>query len=72
MHKITKSMAIWKYSVAAADALLEIGMAVISADLSLDEHLSRTNSSTYQNFVTSQSVVLFGTFLPGYTMLNAS
>jgi hypothetical protein len=33
------------YPVIAADALLEITTAVISAVLSLDEHLSRTNTS---------------------------
>jgi hypothetical protein len=33
------------YSVVAADALSEIGTAVISAVLSLDEHLSQTHTS---------------------------
>jgi hypothetical protein len=33
------------YPVVAADALLEIGAAVISAVLALDEHLSQTNTS---------------------------
>jgi hypothetical protein len=33
------------YPVVAADALLEIGTAVISAVLSLDEHLSQTDTS---------------------------
>jgi hypothetical protein len=32
------------YHVVAADALLEIGTAVISTVLSLDEHLSQTNT----------------------------
>jgi hypothetical protein len=32
------------YPVVAAEALLEIGTAVISAVLSLDEHLSQTNT----------------------------
>jgi hypothetical protein len=36
--------------VAAADALLEIGTAVISAVLSLDEHLSQTNTSRVLKF----------------------
>jgi hypothetical protein len=34
-----------KYPVVAANALLEIGTAVISAVLSLDEHLSQINTS---------------------------
>jgi hypothetical protein len=33
------------YPVVAADALFEIGTAVISAVLSLDKHLSQTNTS---------------------------
>jgi hypothetical protein len=38
------------YPVVAADALLEIGTAVISAVLSLDEHLSQTNNSCAPKF----------------------
>jgi hypothetical protein len=38
------------YPVVAADALLEIGTAVISAVLSLDEHLSQTNTSCVPKF----------------------
>jgi hypothetical protein len=38
------------YPVVAADALLEIGTAVISAGLSLDEHLSQTNTSYVPKF----------------------
>jgi hypothetical protein len=34
------------YPVVAADALLEIGMAVMSAVLQLNEHLSQTNTSS--------------------------
>jgi hypothetical protein len=46
MHKTTTP----PYPVAAADALLEIGTASISADLSLDEHLSKTNTSCVPKF----------------------
>jgi hypothetical protein len=61
------------YPVVAADTLLEIGTVVISAVLSLDEHLSQTNNSCVPNFVTSQCiVVLFGTSLSGHALLNAS
>jgi hypothetical protein len=38
------------YPVVAADALLEIGTAIISALLSLDEHLSQTNTSCVTKF----------------------
>jgi hypothetical protein len=38
------------YSVVAADALLEIGTAVISAVLSADEHLSQTDFSCVPKF----------------------
>jgi hypothetical protein len=38
------------YSVFAVDALLEIGTALISAVLSLDEHLSQTNTSCVPKF----------------------
>jgi hypothetical protein len=38
------------YPVVAADALFEIGTAVISAILSLDEHLSHTNTSCVPKF----------------------
>jgi hypothetical protein len=38
------------YPIVVADALLEIGTAVISAVLSLDEHLSQTNTSWVTKF----------------------
>jgi hypothetical protein len=38
------------YPAVAADALLEVGAAVISAVLSLDEHLSQTNTSFVPKF----------------------
>jgi hypothetical protein len=38
------------YPVVAADALLEIGTAAITAVLSLHEHLSKANTSCDQNF----------------------
>jgi hypothetical protein len=38
------------YPVVAADSLLEIGSALISAVLSLDEHLSQTNTSCVPKF----------------------
>jgi hypothetical protein len=38
------------YPVVVADALREIGTAVISAVLSLDEHLSQTNTSCVPKF----------------------
>jgi hypothetical protein len=61
------------YPVVAADALLEIGTDVISAVLSLDEHLSQINTSVSRNIVTSWCiVVLLGTSLSGYALLNAS
>jgi hypothetical protein len=51
MHK---TMNQWKflqlYPIVAADALLEIGTAVISAVLSLDDHLSQTNTSSVPKF----------------------
>jgi hypothetical protein len=51
MHKIMKPMTISQpYPIVAVDALLEIGMAVISAALSLDEHLSQTNTSCVLKF----------------------
>jgi hypothetical protein len=46
---------------------------VISAVLSLDEHLSQTNTYHVRNFVTSQCiVVLLGISLLGYALLNVS
>jgi ABC-type antimicrobial peptide transport system ATPase subunit len=60
------------YLVVAADALREISMAIVTAVLSLNEHLSQTLSVSL-NFVTSQCiVVLFFTSLIEYTLLNAS
>jgi hypothetical protein len=61
------------YPIVAADALLEIGTAVISAVLSLDEHLSQTNTSCVPKFCTSRCiVVLFGNSLSGYALVNGS
>jgi hypothetical protein len=40
----------WKYWILAADALLEIGTAVILSVSSLDEHLSQTNTSCLPRF----------------------
>jgi hypothetical protein len=51
------------YPVAAADTLLEIGTAVISAVLSLDEHLS-------QCFFLWPEILLC--CVVGYALLNAS
>jgi hypothetical protein len=49
--KTTKQIALLQpYPVVTADALLEIGTAVISAVLSLDEHLSQTNTSCVPKF----------------------
>jgi hypothetical protein len=61
------------YHVVAADALLEIGTAVISAFLSLDEHLSQTNTSCVPKFC-YQSVYCFPIryFLVRIRLLNAS
>jgi hypothetical protein len=57
--------------VVAADALLEIGKAVISTVLSLHVHTSQTNAVS-RNFVNSRrTAVLFGTSLSGYALLNA-
>jgi hypothetical protein len=60
------------YPVVAADALLEIGTAVISAVFSLDEHLSQTNNSCVPIFTSRCITVLFGTPFSGYALLNAS
>jgi hypothetical protein len=46
------------YPVVAADALLEISTAVISSGLSLDEHLSKKNTSCVPKFC-YQSVYCF-------------
>jgi hypothetical protein len=60
-----------QYSVAAVDELLEIGTAVISAVLSFDETFHRQTLPVSRNFVTSRcTVVLFGTSLSGYALLN--
>jgi hypothetical protein len=59
------------YPIAAADALLEIGMARTSAILLLNEHSSQTLPVS-QNVLTSLCIVLFGTSLSGYAMLKAS
>jgi hypothetical protein len=61
------------YPIVAADALLKIVMAVISAVLSLYEHLSQTNTYVSHSFIRSQCiVVIFDTFLSGCILLNAS
>jgi hypothetical protein len=59
------------YPVVAADALLEIGTAVIPAVLSLDEHLSHTNKHFLCPEIRYQSV-LYGTSLSGHAFLNAA
>jgi hypothetical protein len=59
------------YPVVAADALLEIGTAIISGVLLLDKHLSKTLPVS-RNFVTSQCIVLFGTSLSKYALLDIS
>jgi hypothetical protein len=48
------------YPAVAADALLVIGTAIISAALSLEEHLSQTNTSVSRNVVNSRCTVIFG------------
>jgi hypothetical protein len=61
------------HPVVTTDALLEIPTPVISAVLSLDEHLSRQTLPASRNSVTSRcTVALFGTSLSGYEILNAS
>jgi hypothetical protein len=58
------------YPILTDDALLEIGTVVISAVLSLDEHLSQTLLVS-RNFVTSRCIViLFGTSLSGFALLK--
>jgi hypothetical protein len=57
------------HPIVAADALLEIGTTVISAVFSLDEVADK--HSCVQNFVTNRRIVLFGTFLLGYALINA-
>lgn len=45
-HKINDSIEFFQtFPVVAADALLEIGTAVISVVLSLDEHMSQTDTT---------------------------
>jgi hypothetical protein len=51
------------FPVVASDALIEIGTAVISAVLSLDEHLSQTNTSCVPKFC-YQSVYCYHSVLP--------
>jgi hypothetical protein len=61
------------YTVVEADAVLEIGTALISDVLSLDEQLSHTQTLPVSaNVVTSRYIVLLGTLLSGYALLNAS
>jgi hypothetical protein len=60
------------HPIVAADALLAIGTAVISAVLSLDEHLSQTDTSCVDKFCyQSCIVVLFGASLSGYELLSS-
>jgi hypothetical protein len=60
------------HPVVATYALLEISEAVISAVVLLEEYVRQTLPVS-RNFVTSWCiVVLFSTFLPGFTLLNAS
>jgi hypothetical protein len=61
-HKTTKPMEVFN-PVVAADALLEIGTAVISAVLPLDEHLSETNTSCAPKFRYQSVYFLIGYFL---------
>jgi hypothetical protein len=75
MRRTTESVAglnfCSRHLVLAADALLQIGTAVISVVLSLDEDV--INTSSVPKFVTSRcTVVLFGTFFSGYELQNAS
>jgi hypothetical protein len=60
------------YPVVAADALLQIGKAVISTVLSLDKHLSQTLPVSRNLAASRCTVVLFGTSLSGYALLNNS
>jgi hypothetical protein len=61
------------YPVVAADALLEIDTAVISAVFRSMSTCHRKTLPVSQNVVTSRCiVVLFSTFLSGYVLLNAS
>jgi hypothetical protein len=46
-------------------------MPVISAILSLYEHMSQKMLPVSQNFLTGQCIVLFDASLSGYTLLNA-
>jgi hypothetical protein len=64
-HKTTKPMAIFNSCshIVAADALLEIGTTVISAVLSLDEHLSQTNTSCVPKFCYQSVYCLIRYFL---------
>jgi hypothetical protein len=60
------------YPAVSADALFEIGAAIISSVLSLNERLSQTTLLMPQNCVTSWCIaVLFGTAFSGYALLNA-
>jgi hypothetical protein len=61
------------YPLLAADALPEIGKAVISAVLSLDQHLSQHAFPVSPNFVTNRcNVILFGTYLSHYAFAKIS
>jgi hypothetical protein len=55
------------YPVVSANALFEIGTAIISAVFSLDEHFPQTNTSCISKFFfTSHCIVLISTSLSGY------
>jgi hypothetical protein len=61
------------HSVVAADALIEIGTAVIPAVFSLDEHLSQAKLLLSRNSVTFKCIaVLCGTSMSEYKLLNDS
>jgi hypothetical protein len=52
--------------------LREIGTAVISVVLSLDEDLTGINTFCTEIMLPDGMLFLFGTSLPGYELLNAS
>jgi hypothetical protein len=60
------------YPVVAADALLEIATAVISAALSLDDPLSQTDTSCVPKVCYKRLYRLIRYILSGYALLNAS
>jgi len=54
------------YPVAAG----EIGRAVVSSVLSLDEYLLQTDILSARNFVTSRCIIIFDPSLTAYAMIN--